>query len=327
MLISILLIAIGMVLLVKGADFLVDGASNIAHKFNIPEIIIGLTIVSIGTSLPELVVSVNSALTGHSDISIGNVVGSNLANLMLILGLCAAIKALPMKKQTRFFESPMALAATLMFFIMCNTGNEGIEKVSRAEGFILLVFCVLFIIYNIYMAKKGNAFDKEETEENEKISNVNIMPIWKSISYIIIGILGLKYGGDFVVNNAVKVATMLHISETLISLTIVAIGTSLPELVTSVTATIKGEEDMAVGNVLGSQIFNILLIIGTSAVLSPINYDISYNAEMFVLLIASTLFVACPYIGHKMHFGRLQGLIYVVAYFTYMIRLILINIM
>lgn len=319
MILSIILIVVGMCLLMKGADFLVDGASNVAHKFHIPEIIIGLTIVSIGTSMPELVVSVTSALEGHSDIAIGNVIGSNLANLMLILGLCAAIKALPMKKQTRIFESPMSLAATVMFFIMCNTSN----KVSRGEGFILFVLCVMFIIYNIYMAKKGDAFEKEEDFDEE--TNVEIMPVWKSIVYIVVGIVGLKFGGDFVVDNAVNIATMLNISEMIISLTIVAIGTSLPELVTSVTATIKGESDMAIGNVLGSQMFNILLIIGTSAILSPINYDISYNAEMLLLVIASTFFVACPYLGHKMHFGRIQGAIYVSAYLIYMLRLVFFN--
>lgn len=325
MIISILLIIVGMVFLMKGADVLVDGASSIAHKFHIPQIIIGLTIVSIGTSMPELVVSVNSALQGHSDISIGNVVGSNMANLMLILGLCAAIKALPMKKQTRLIESPMALAATVMLFIMCNTGKEGLEIVSRAEGFILLAFCVLFILYNIFMAKRGEDFDREENMEEE--TSIEVMPVWKSILYIFIGIIGLKLGGDFVVDNAVNIATILNISEAIISLTIIAIGTSLPELVTSVTATIKAESDMAVGNILGSQLFNILLIIGTSAVLSPINYDTSYNSGMLVLVIASTFFVACPYIGHKMHFGRIQGAIYVSAYFAYMIRLVLLNVM
>lgn len=324
MIVCILLIIIGMVLLIKGADFLVEGASNIAQKFHIPEIIIGLTIVSIGTSMPELVVSVNSALNGHSDITIGNVIGSNLANLMLILGMCAAIKALPMKKQTRVFESPMAFAATIILFIMGNTKIEEAEMISRGEGFILLALCIMFIIYNIYMAKKGEDFDKED--EADESRDIEIVPVWKSLINIVIGIVGLKIGGDLVVNNAVEIATMLHISEAIIGLTIIAIGTSLPELVTSVTATLKGEADMAVGNVLGSQIFNILLITGTSAAISPIHYDTSYNAEMILLVIASTFFVACPYIGHKMHFGRVQGAIYVTAYLVYMLRLVILNI-
>lgn len=324
MVVSIILIIVGFILLIKGADFLVDGASNIAQKFHIPEIIIGLTIVSIGTSMPELVVSVNSALHGHSDIAIGNVVGSNLANVMLILGLCAAIKPLLMKKQSRIFESPMALFATVMFFIMCNTGKGNIETVSRAEGFILLICCVLFIVYNIIMAKRGEAFDKEEGAE-EQVS-YEIMPTWKSLLFVVIGIVALKFGGDLVVDNSVNIATLLNISETLISLTIVAISTSLPELITSVTATIKGETDMAIGNILGSQLFNILLIIGTSAVLSPITYKTSYNTEMMLLVIASLFLVICPYIGHKNHLGRWQGVIYVLSYFAYMVRLVYMNI-
>lgn len=324
MIVSIVLIIVGFILLIKGADFLVDGASNIAQKFHIPEIIIGLTIVSIGTSMPELVVSVNSALHGHSDIAIGNVVGSNLANVMLILGLCAAIRPLAMKKQSRLIESPMALAATIMFFIMCNTGRGSTEMVSRPEGFILLICCVLFIIYNIIMAKRGNSFDKEEGLEEEL--NLKIMPTWKSLIYVFIGIIALKLGGDLVVNNAINIATLLNISETLISLTIVGISTSLPELITSVTATIKGETDMAIGNVLGSQLFNILLIIGVSAVLSPINYETSYNSDMLLLVIASTFLVICPYIGHKNHLGRWQGVVYVIGYFSYMIRLVYMNI-
>lgn len=154
MIISIILIIVGFILLIKGADFLVDGASNVAQKFHIPEIIIGLTIVSIGTSMPELVVSVNSALNGHSSIAIGNVIGSNLANLLLILGLCAVIKPVAMKRETRVIESPMTVGATVMLFIMCNTGRDSVSKISRPEGLILLLCCVAFIIYSIIMAKR-----------------------------------------------------------------------------------------------------------------------------------------------------------------------------
>jgi cation:H+ antiporter len=320
MFISIILIFIGFVLLIKGADFLVDGASNIAKKFHIPEIIIGLTIVSIGTSMPELVVSVTSALDGHSDIAIGNVIGSNLSNLLLILGLCAVIKPLEFKRETRLIETPMTIVATVMFFIMCNTGTI----VSRPEGSILLICFVLFVIYNIIMAKKGEAFDAEEGIEEKRI--VEIIPSWKSLLYIVIGIIGLKVGGDLVVDNAVNIATILGISETLISLTIVAISTSLPELVTSVTATRKGETDMAIGNILGSQLFNIILIIGTSAVVCPINYDISYNASLLLLLVASVMLAVFPYMGRKNHLGRKQGALYVTMYICYMFSLIYTNV-
>lgn len=318
MIINILLVALGLVLLVKGADYLVDGASNIAKKFHIPEIIIGLTIVSIGTSMPELVVSVNSALQGHADISIGNVLGSNIANLLLILGACAVIKPLEFKRQTRLFENPIAIVSTVMFFIMCNTFNQ---TITRHEGLILLLGCLLFIIYNIYMAKHGEQIDMEEGLEEKRV--VEILPTWKSINNIVLGIIALKFGGDLVVNNAVEIATLLGISETLISLTIVAIGTSLPELVTSITATRKGETDMAIGNILGSCVFNILLIIGTSAVLCPINYSITYNADFILLIIASIMLAIYPFIGKKNHMGRLQGATFVIMYTLYILTAIL----
>lgn len=326
MIISIILIIVGFVLLIKGADFLVDGASSIAQKFHIPEIVIGLTVVSIGTSMPELVVSVTSALQGHSDIAVGNVIGSNIANLMLILGMCAVMRPLEFKRETRIIEIPIVIAATVMLFIMANTAHGGISNmIGRAEGGILLGCCILFIIYNIVMAKKGEAFDAEEGLEEQRI--VEIMPTWKSLIFIIIGIIGLKFGGDLVVDNAVNIATICGISETLISLTIVAISTSLPELVTSVTATRKGEIDMAIGNIVGSNIFNIVLIIGTSALISPIRYDISYNTDMLISLVSITLLAVTPYIGHKNHLGRIQGGLYVVSYFIYMIWLVCTNVM
>ena len=314
MIINILLVALGLVLLVKGADYLVDGASNIAKKFHIPEIIIGLTIVSIGTSMPELVVSVNSALQGHADISIGNVLGSNIANLLLILGVCAVIKPLEFKRQTRLFETPISIAATVIFFIICNTFNQ---TITRYEGLMLLLGCVLFIIYNIYMAKHGDQIDMEDGLEEKRV--VEIVPTSKSIINIVLGIVGLKLGGDLVVNNAVEIATFLGISETLISLTIVAIGTSLPELVTSVTATRKGETDMAIGNIIGSNIFNILLIIGTSAILCPINYAITYNADFIILIIGSIMLAIFPFIGKKNYMGRLQGAIFIIMYILYIL--------
>lgn len=318
MILNILLIILGFILLIKGADYLVEGASNIAKKFHIPEIVIGLTVVSIGTSMPELVVSVKSALTGHASIAVGNVLGSNIANLLLILGTCAIIKPLEFKRETRLFESPITIACTVILFIMC---NGGYNIVTRYEGIILLFLCLLFIIYNIYMAKNGEQIDIEEGLEEERV--VEIVPTWKSIVNIVIGIIALKFGGDFVVNNAVEIATILGISETLISLTIVAIGTSLPELITSITATRKGETDMAIGNILGSCVFNIVLIIGVSAVLSPIFYEIGYNPDLILLIVGSLMLAAYPFIGKKHHMGRIQGGIFVIMYATYILNAIL----
>ena len=322
MILNCILILIGFVLLIKGADFLVSGASEIAKKFNIPEIVIGLTVVAIGTSMPELVVSVTSAIEGHADLAIGNIVGSNMANLFLILGICAMIKPLKFKKETQIFEIPFTIFTTLLLFFLCINGTgEYKNTIIKSEGFILLAFCILFIIYNLIMAKKGEAFDNdgiilEMKTENKKVS------IFEALFGIVIGIIGLKIGGDLVVDNSVEIARILGITEKMISLTIVAFSTSLPELITSITATKKGDTDMAIGNVLGSQIFNILLIIGTSAVLSPIAYSTSYNSNLILLTIGTILLGLFPYIGKKDVMQRSNGLIFVITYVLYIGSLI-----
>lgn len=318
MILSILGILIGFVFLVKGADFLVDGGSNIAKKFHIPEIVIGMTIVSIGTSMPELMVSVDSALNGFSDISVGNVIGSNMANLFLILGVCAMIKNLPYKKQTKFIESGMAIFFTVLFLLFANNGEENI--ITRNEGFILTGFCILFIIYNIIMAKVGEKFDGVPDEvRTEKNDNISVL---KSIFFIVIGCIGLKFGGDFVVNSAVKIAKTVGITEKLISLTIIAIGTSLPELVTSITATKKNDVDMAIGNIIGSGIFNILLIIGVSSILSPIKYATNYNNDLLLLLMGTVLFALFPFTGEKDHMTRTNGKAFFAIYVIYFMNTI-----
>lgn len=322
MLLNIILIIIGFVLLIKGADFLVDGASEIAKKFHIPEIVIGLTIVAIGTSMPELVVSVTSALEGHSDLAIGNVVGSNIANMFLILGVCATIRSLVFKKETRLFEIPFTIFATILLFFLCINGtNEQINIITREEGIILLIFCILFIIYNLIMAKKGEEFDKEDIIEI-KTDKRKELPVWESIFGIVIGIVALKLGGDLVVNNSVEIAKLLGISEKLISLTIVAFSTSLPELITSIAATKKGETDMAIGNILGSQIFNILLIIGTSALLAPISYSKSYDSNIILLILGTIILGLFPFTGKKNEMTRGNGIIFILIYIVYLISIV-----
>lgn len=323
MLLNIILIIIGFILLIKGADFLVDGASEIAKKFHIPEIVIGLTIVAIGTSMPELVVSVTSALEGHSDLAIGNVVGSNIANMFLILGACAVIKPLIFKKETRQFEIPFTIFVTILLFFLCINGtNETINIITKEEGFILLAFCILFIIYNLIMAKKGETFDNENKIIEIKANNKRISPVWESIFGIVIGIVGLKLGGDLVVDNSVEIAQMIGISEKLISLTIVAFSTSLPELITSIAATRKGETDMAIGNILGSQIFNILMIIGISAILAPISYSVGYNSNIILLILGTIALGLFPFTGKKNEMSRMEGALFVLIYIIYLVGIV-----
>ena len=313
MLLYIILIIVGFALLIVGADFLVDGASGIAKKFHIPEIIIGLTIVSIGTSMPELFVSITSAIDGYSDMALGNVIGSNLCNLLLILGLSSLIKPVDFQEETRKYEIPMCLLFTIILMIFSNTSGG----ISRIEAVILLVLFVLFIAYTIYMGKKKSKEDSKVVEEKNKNKTI------KNIILIILGIVGLKFGGDFVVNNAVNIAKMFNISEKVISLTILAIGTSLPELVTSVTAAIKGNSDIAIGNIIGSNIFNILLILGVSSVIKPITFNSSYNMDLSILCISTVILALFPIIPPKNKMSRANGLIYVLMYGAYMTMLFL----
>lgn len=312
MILAICLIIAGFALLILGADWLVDGSSGIAKKFHIPEIIIGLTIVSIGTSMPELFVSITSAIDGYSDMAIGNVIGSNLSNLLLILGLSSIIKPVFFQLETKKYEIPMCLFFTVILMIFCNTANT----ISRIEAVILLILFCLFIGYTIYIAKKESQKEvldiSVHTSENKTIKNIIL---------VILGIITLKIGGDLTVNNAVVVAKQFNLSEKIISLTILAIGTSLPELVTSVTAAIKGNSDIAIGNIIGSNIFNMLLIIGVSSLIKPIVFNVSYNFDLTILLISTIVLAIFPIIPPKNEMSRMNGIIYFIAYLVYLIIL------
>lgn len=310
MFLSVIFIVLGFVFLIKGADFLVDGASCLAKKFHIPEIIIGLTIISIGTSMPELFVSITSSISGHADMSIGNVIGSNIVNLLFILGLSALLNPIEFKKETKFFEIPICLVITIIFMVICNLESS----VTRWNGLILIGLFILFIAYTVIMAFKNKEQDSQELEENEST-------LFKDIFLIILGIIALKVGGDLTVNHAVRVAEYFNISEKIIGVTILAIGTSLPELFTSVSASMKGKCDIAIGNILGSNIFNMLLIIGASSVIRPITYNFSYNRDLIVLIISTLLLSLFTIIPPKNKMSRVNGAIYVFIYVEYMLCL------
>ena len=313
MLIQILLILVGFVLLIKGADLLVDGSSAIAKKLRISEIVIGLTIVSIGTSMPELFVSTTSAIQGAADISIGNIIGSNICNLLLILGISAVIHPVEFQKQTKWIENPMSIILTAIFLIISNTNQE----VGRIEGIILILLFIGFLVYTIIMGRKS----QDEVILEISLEEVKKINVFKSIMLIILGIVALKIGGDLVVENAKLVATALNVSEKVIGLTIVAIGTSLPELVTSVTAAIKGDSDIAIGNIIGSNIFNMLLIIGVTSIIQPIPYNVTYNSQMIILFVGMSLMLIFPFIKPKDQLSRKNGLILVLLYIFYMLKL------
>ena len=310
---NIVFIAIGFLMLMLGAQWLVDGASTFARKYHIPEIIIGLTIVSIGTSMPELMVSLTSAINGHADISIGNVIGSNLCNLMLILGLTSLIVPLVFSKTTKKYDIPIMIASTILVFIVANLD----ATISRFDGLILSAVFICFIVYTIKLAKKSM------TDLKNSDTNVTKKDILISFFKVVLGILLLKYGADISVDNAVSVATILGVSEKVIGVTIVAIGTSLPELITSVVAGIKGEIDIAIGNIVGSNIFNLLFILGASSIISPIAYSLSYNTEFILLIIVSFLLLVFANKSKKNTMTRFNGLLYLLIYSGYMASLIL----
>lgn len=312
---SILFIIIGFIGLIKGADFLVEGASNIAKKFNIPEIIIALTIVSIGTSMPELFVSLTSGIDGLSDISIGNVVGSNIANLLLILGITAIIRPIAVKKETKFVEIPVCFITTLIFWTFCNLGGN----ITRLDGIVFVALFLLFIVYTIIVAIKHNkVYSKEKREPIDKIS------LFKDIIDIGLGIIALKIGAELTVDNAINISRILNISEKVISVTVLAVGTSLPELFTSVSAAIKGKSDIAIGNIVGSNIFNILLILGVTAIINPLTYNMSFNKDLTLLIISTVLLMIFSFIPKKDEMTRGNGVIYLILYFVYIGTLIFI---
>lgn len=306
---------------------------SIAKKFKIPVIVIGLTIVAIGTSMPEMVVSTAAAISGHSDMSIGNVVGSNIANLLFILGACAIIKPLKFKKQTKLIENFIAIATTIILCLVCMIPNyiapnipDGIQtdqslsaipilQITRAEGIILLISFALFIGYTIWISKKAK--DEEDVEIKE-------LSLLKSCLFVLLGIIALKFGGDLVVEHVSAIAKAIGITERVISLTIVAFSTSLPELITSINASKKGEVDMAIGNIIGSGIFNILLILGVSAVISPINYATSYNFDIILLLVAAIIFAIFPFVGEKDYMSKGEGIFFILSYIGYLTYLVVV---
>lgn len=313
------LFVVGFVVLIKGADLLVDGASSIGKRLKMPAIVIGLTIVSFGTSLPELLVNIFASFSGSSELAIGNVLGSNVANILLILGVSALITPLPINKNTYFSEVPFSLIATLLVGFLANVtlfnqvAPNAPQYISRYDGLILLFFFVMFLGY-VYVVSKQN---KEELQEGD----IRMMSTGMSVIYILIGMVGLYFGGNWVVEGAISMATSFGMSESLVGLTIVALGTSLPELATSIMAALKKNTDIAVGNAVGSNIFNLLWILGISAVIKPLEFQVVSNDDIFMIIIASTMLILAVIIGKRTVISRWEGLWFVLAYIGYMIFL------
>lgn len=316
MLLLLLLFAVGLVLLVKGADFLVDGASSLAKRFRVPELAIGLTIVAFGTSAPELVVNVLASMEGKSDVVLGNIIGSNNFNLLFILGIAGLIYPLIVHRNTVSKEIPYSLVAAIILLLLANDawtgGSEGV--ISRVDGIILLVFFGAFLAYiAISLKQDGPGGDGED---------IQIMPVWKTVVYIAGGLAGLVFGGKLVVDNAIAIAQTLGVSERMISLTIVSAGTSLPELATSAVAAYRKKSDLAVGNIVGSNIFNIFLILGVSAVVSPVAYSLVFNESLYLLMAGTVLTFLFMFVGKRKILDRWQSAILLAIFLGYMVYLV-----
>lgn len=315
MLFPIVLLVLGLVLLIKGADWLVDGASALAKKFNISDLAIGLTIVAFGTSAPELVVNTFASFQGHQDIVFGNVIGSNIFNLFAVLGVAGLITPLLVQSSTVWKEIPISFFALIVLFVLSNDFlNTEIAILSRFDGFILLTLFALFLYY-VYKQLQSNP-----EEEDLAIEHYSTL---KTVFLIVGGLTGLVIGGRLVVDSAVDIALQMGLSEKMVGLTIVAAGTSLPELATSVIAALRKNVDIAVGNIVGSNIFNIFLILGASSIVSPILYQADFNSDMYLLGMGTLLLFAAMFNGMRKRLDRWEAGLLFLGYVGYMVFIVM----
>ena len=312
---AILFLVIGFVFLVKGADIFVEGSSSIAKKFKVPSIIIGLTIVAMGTSLPEAAVSVTASIANKNALAVSNVIGSNIFNLMMVIGVCAIMTPVAVNKATLKRDFPFSVICAILLLVL---GLIGPMSLGHADGVIFLIlfagFIGLMICSALKASKEVNAVASEEIEAAEEIK---IMPVWKSLLFIVIGAVGIVIGGDVVVDSASNIAAKFGMSQTLIGLTIVAVGTSLPELVTSIVAARKNEVDMALGNAIGSNVFNILFVLGVAGAISPMAFLTENVIDIVILLVFSL--IVWLFAWTKKEIKRGEGLIMVLLYVLYVV--------
>lgn len=306
--IDILLLIVGLALIVFGADWLVDGASAVARKAGISEFVIGLTIVGFGTSCPELVVSLTGAFQGNADIAIGNVVGSNIFNVLMILGITAVIAPVAMTRANARVDIPMTLGVTILFMVLGLTGGG----VNRMEGIVMLLVFAAYIYYCFKFDKPSEEAEKSQQKERS---------VWVAVLLIAAGLAGLVFGGQLFVGHATNIAHAIGVSDKVIALTLLAGGTSLPELATCIAAAAKHKDQLAMGNVLGSNVFNILLILGSSAVITPLSTAAMTMVDFAVLLFSILILLFCAYTGHRDRIDRWEGIVMILVYVAYMVLL------
>lgn len=321
MILDIVFLLSGFALLIKGADYLVDGATNVARRFGVSTLVIGLTVVAFGTSAPELAVNILSAISGSTEIALGNINGSNIANILLVLGITALFIRIPVQSRTVIKEVPyMILAGVVLIVLMVDVflGSATSNVISRSDGLILLLFFIIFLYYLFLSAKDVTKAKVERTKQKVYLSTI----------FVVGGLAALTLGGQITVLGATGIALKLGVSESLIALTIVALGTSLPELVTAITAVRKGETDLAIGGVVGSNIFNILLVLGTTSVIIPIVvsanqvWDAVISLGAMLLLLLFIFYTGTLRQDRTKNVSRKEGLFMILAYFAYLIYII-----
>lgn len=313
--VAIIILIIGFVFLIKGADLFVEGSSSVAKRLKVPSVIIGLTIVAMGTSLPETAVSVSASLQGNNTLAISNAIGSNIFNLMVVIGVCAIMTAIPVDRSTNKRDFPISIVSAVILLLL------GIISMilGRVDGIILLVLFCIYIFLTIREAINIRKQNKDIiiSESVEEAEEIKILPVGRCVLYILIGMIGIVLGGDLVVQSATVIATGIGISQTLIGLTIVSVGTSLPELVTSIVAARKKEIGMALGNAIGSNIFNILMILGIAGTLSPIAVITENIIDIVVLIVFSIIVWGISVFKKRINRGT--GIFMVICYFIYMV--------
>ncbi|MFA5422915.1 MAG: calcium/sodium antiporter [Phycisphaerae bacterium] len=309
---ELLLMVVGFGLVIKGADFLVEGASALARRLKVSDLVIGLTVIAFGTSLPELFVNVTASIEGQSGITFGNIVGSNIANILLILGVSAVIFPLAVGRGTVWKEIPLGLLAAVLVLVLSNDGliDAGAwSGLGRIDGLVLLGFFIVFIYYTFGISRREEAFEEQSATKKYNTSGIIIR--------LIIGFVILIAGSRWVVNGAIFIADALGVSKSLIGLTIVAVGTSLPELATSAVAAYKKNAEIAVGNVVGSNIFNIFFVLGISSLIRPVEFKAEYNVDTGFLVIASLILFVWMFTGKKHKLDRWEAVVFLIMYFGY----------
>lgn len=321
---NIIWLVVGLILILLGANALTDGSSSIARRLGVSDLIIGLTVVAFGTSAPELAISVISALNGNAPLAIGNVVGSNIFNILIIIGITAMVKPIIIQKSVMTMEIPMVILSSVVLLVLGNSSllnGHGPNEVSRVSGIFLLIFFLLFMRYTFASAKQPQPQSAVASETESKPKDVE-MPTWRAIAYVIGGLAALVWGGDKFVDGASGIASSLGVSDAVIGLTIVAAGTSLPELATSVVAAIKGRSDMAIGNVIGSNIFNVLMVLGLAGTITPLPFGTIGNLDLMTLVGASVAFWLFGWFFKKRTITRIEGALLTLGYIAYVVVLL-----